>query len=122
MDLTATILAACGVNAAGRRGRSTASTWRRSSPAGNPSRCARSAGGSTGSSGSRRHSATASGSSWSTAPTTWSGTSSCSTWRPISASGNNVAYEHPEILADLRKRLDAWEADVDAHPGPFVVK
>ena len=66
--------------------RSTASTWRRSSPAGNPSRCARSAGGSTGSSGSRRRSATASGSSWSTARTTWSGTSCCSTWRPISAS------------------------------------
>ena len=35
---------------------------------------------------------------------------------------NNVAFEHPEVLADLRKRLDAWEADVDAVPGPFVVK
>jgi arylsulfatase A-like enzyme len=35
---------------------------------------------------------------------------------------NNVAYEHPEILADLRQRLDVWEADVDAHAGPFVVK
>ena len=29
---------------------------------------------------------------------------------------DNVAFEHPEVLADLRKRLDAWEADVDAHP------
>jgi hypothetical protein len=35
---------------------------------------------------------------------------------------NNVAYEHPEVLADLRKRLEAWEADVDSHPGPFIVK
>src|SRR4051812_26471747 len=34
----------------------------------------------------------------------------------------NVAYEHPEVLADLRKRLDAWEADVDSRPLPFVVK
>jgi arylsulfatase A-like enzyme len=35
---------------------------------------------------------------------------------------DNVAYAHPDILADLRRRLDAWEADVDAHPGSFVVK
>jgi arylsulfatase A-like enzyme len=35
---------------------------------------------------------------------------------------DNVAYEHPEVLADLRRRLDAWEADVDARPLPFIVK
>jgi arylsulfatase A-like enzyme len=35
---------------------------------------------------------------------------------------NNVAYEHPDVLADLRQRLDAWEADVDAQPGPYIVK
>ena len=27
-----------------------------------------------------------------------------------------------DVLADLRKRLDASEADVDSHPLPFVVK
>jgi arylsulfatase A len=35
---------------------------------------------------------------------------------------NNVAYEHPEVVAALRKRLDAWEGDVDARPLPFVVR
>jgi arylsulfatase A-like enzyme len=34
----------------------------------------------------------------------------------------NVAYEHPDVLADLRHRLEAWEADVDSRPLPFVVK
>ena len=31
------------------------------------------------------------------------------------------ALFNPEVLAELRQRLDAWEADVDSHL-PFVVK
>jgi arylsulfatase A len=35
---------------------------------------------------------------------------------------DNLIYQHPEVLADLRKRLADWEADVDSRPLPFVVK
>jgi hypothetical protein len=45
-----------------------------------------------------------------------------SAWRCASTSHSHVGYEHPEVLAELRNRLDAWEADVDSRPVPFVVK
>lgn len=35
---------------------------------------------------------------------------------------DNLAYQYPEVVADLRRRLDAWEAEVDSRPPPFVVK
>jgi arylsulfatase A-like enzyme len=34
----------------------------------------------------------------------------------------DVQYEHPDELAHLRGAVAAWEAEMDRHPKPFVVK
>jgi arylsulfatase A-like enzyme len=34
----------------------------------------------------------------------------------------DLAFRHPEILADLKSRLQAWEAEMDASPTTFVVR
>jgi arylsulfatase A-like enzyme len=34
----------------------------------------------------------------------------------------DMAYRQPEILADLKARLAAWEAEMDASPTTFVVR
>jgi arylsulfatase A-like enzyme len=34
----------------------------------------------------------------------------------------DMAFRHPEILADLKDRLKAWEAEMDASPTTFVVR
>ncbi len=33
----------------------------------------------------------------------------------------DMAFRHPEILADLKSRLQAWEAEMDASPREFIV-
>jgi arylsulfatase A-like enzyme len=35
---------------------------------------------------------------------------------------HDVQYQHPERLARLRGAVAAWEAEMDRHPKPFVVK
>jgi arylsulfatase A len=35
---------------------------------------------------------------------------------------NNLCYRHHEIVEDLKKRLVAWEAEVDAEPKSFTVR
>jgi len=34
----------------------------------------------------------------------------------------DLAFRHPEILADLKDRLKAWEAEMDASPTTFIVR
>jgi arylsulfatase A-like enzyme len=34
----------------------------------------------------------------------------------------DLAFRHPEILADLKQRLKDWEAEMDASPTTFVVR
>jgi arylsulfatase A-like enzyme len=34
----------------------------------------------------------------------------------------DLAFRHPEILADLKEHLKAWEAEMDASPTTFVVR
>ena len=34
----------------------------------------------------------------------------------------DLAFRHPEVLADLKARLAAWEAEMDASPRTFVVR
>ena len=35
---------------------------------------------------------------------------------------NNLCYRHPEIVGDLKKRLVAWEQEMDNEPKTFTVR